>query len=201
MPGVLSSGVPMRLLAFADESMRNLGGGTWVYMLAAAIVPENGCERIRDALRPLVRKGQGQLHWRDEDLGRRRAITKTLVTLDVDSVVVLGVVINSRKQERARRKLLGRLLWELDQRSVSLLTLESRHRERDRHDIKAVGAFRNQHVVSRRLIVVHGQPVQEPLLWIPDAVAGAVGDAWCGQPACLRMLGDLAEVLDDGTVG
>ena len=55
--------------------------------------------------------------------------------------------------------------------------------------------------MSRRLIVEHGLPVQEPLLWAPDAVAGAVGDERCGQPACLEMLGDLVEVFDVGSVG
>lgn len=82
-----------------------------------------------------------------------------------------------------------------------MLTLESRHDERNRHDIRAVGAFRNQHVVSRRLIVEHGRPVQEPMLWVPDAVAGAVGDMQFGRPAWLEMLGDLVEVLEVGSVG
>lgn len=181
--------------------MRALGGERWVYVLAAALVPEDDCARIRAEMRPLVRLGQGRLHWRDEAPVRRRAIVETLVNLGLDSLVVLGTVVNPRKQERARRILLGRLLWELDQRSVSLLTLESRHPERNRHDIKAVGAFRNQRVVSRRLIVEHGLPVQEPMLWISDAVAGAAGDGHSGRSTYLEMLDDHVTVIDVGLIG
>jgi hypothetical protein len=31
------------------------------------------------------------------------------------------------------------------------------------------------------------------MLWVPDAVAGAVGDGRCGQPHCLEMLGALPD--------
>ena len=89
--------------------------------------------------------------------------------------VVVGAV-GGRRQERARRRLLGRLLWELDQRQVSRLTLESRHVERDRHDQEAIGAFRNHGLLSRNLTVGFGQPRDEPMLWLADIVAGAVGD-------------------------
>ena len=194
-------GGPVRLLSYADESMRTVpGAATAVYILAAAIVAEDRCAGVRDQLRPLVRRGQGQLHWRDEHQARREVIAKTLATVGVDSVVVIGNMIDTRKQERARRLLLGHLLGELDRRQVAALMSESRHAERDRHDLRAVGGFRNQRRVSRRLVVGHARPVQEPLLWVPDAVAGAVGDGRCGQPRCLRMLTGLVEVLDVGPV-
>lgn len=32
------------------------------------------------------------------------------------------------------------------------------------------------------------QPIQEPLLWLPDAVAGAVGGDRSGRPQCLELL-------------
>ena len=89
-------------------------------------------------------------------------------------------------------------LYRLDQRQVSLVVLESRHAERDRHDVRAVGAFRNQRRLSRRLVVTHGRPLQEPMLWVADAVTGAVGDALCGQPTCEDVLADLVERVDIG---
>lgn len=100
------------------------------------------------------------------------------------------------KQERARRQVLGRLLWELDQRQVEHALLESRHPERDGHDIKAIGGFRNAGLLSRRLRVEHGKAKQEPLLWLPDPVAGAVGDQRCGAPDCLDLLQEVVEVQE-----
>jgi hypothetical protein len=193
-----ADGSPRRLLAFADESIRRVDAATSVYVLAAAVLTQGQCEPIREILRPLVRKGQGQLHWRDEDRSRREVISKYLADADMSSLVVLGAMMSPRKQERARRRLLGRLLYELDQRQVSHLILESRQTERDRHDVRAVGAFRNARQLSRRLVVSHGLPAQEPLLWVPDAVAGAVGDHRCGEPTYLDMLGASVAVIDVG---
>ncbi len=96
--------------------------------------------------------------------------------------------------------LLSRLLYALDQRQVAHVVLESRHAERDRHDIRAIGGFRNAGMVSRRLVVSHGQPLQEPMLWVPDAVCGATGDHHRGARTCFEILGELVEMLDIGTV-
>jgi hypothetical protein len=108
-------------------------------------------------------------------------IAEAVVAADVDGLVVVGTPVAVRRQERARRKVLERLLWELDRRQVSNVLLESRHAERNAHDRKALGAFRSQHVISRRLVVGFTEPIQEPLLWLPDAIAGAVGDDQCGE--------------------
>jgi hypothetical protein len=106
----------------------------------------------------------------------------------VDSLVVIGARAEPEKQERARRQVLGRLWWELDQRQVSRLMLESRHLEPDRYDRAAIGGFRNAGVLSRRLLVDFGQPVQESLLWLPDTVCGAAGDDRCGRPEHFALL-------------
>lgn len=165
-------------------------------MLAAAVVPEDRRAEVRDGLRGLLLKGQDRLHWRDENQVRRVRIAAAVADLSIQSLVVVGARVVAARQERTRRQVLSRLLWELDRRQVEQLLLESRRAERDRHDVKAVGGFRNQQVLSRRLRVAHGQPLQEPLLWLPDAVAGAVGDDRCGRIECLAMLGALVEVVD-----
>jgi hypothetical protein len=193
-------GAPVRLLAFADESMRRVNEHTVCYFMAAAVIPEDHCPHVRDTLKALVPGRQGKLHWRDEAQPRRELITKTIRACAVESLVVVGAMVNPRKQERARRLVLRHLLHTLDIREVAHVVLESRHAERDRHDIAAIGGFRNAGVVSRRLAVSHAQPLQEPMLWVPDAVAGAAGDHSCGVRICLDMLGELVEMLDIGTI-
>jgi hypothetical protein len=196
---VTPQGAPVRLLAFVDESMRRVEHIVF-YFLAAAVIPEDHCSNVRDVLRALVASPRGVLHWRNESQSRRELITKTIRTSGVESLVVVGAMADCRKQERARRMVLSRLLYTLDQRQVAHVVLESRHAERDRHDIEAIGGFRNAGMVSRRLVVSHERPLQEPMLWVPDAVAGAAGDHRCGVPICLEMLEGLVEMLDIGTV-
>lgn len=119
-------------------------------MLAAAVVREDRRDEVRLGLRGLLLKGQDRLHWRDEDQPRRVRIATAIADLPVQSLVVVGARVVAARQERARRQALSRLLWELDRRQAEHLLLESRRDERDLHDVKAIGGFRNQQVLSRR---------------------------------------------------
>ena len=164
------------LLATVDEAMR----GRW-YVLAAAIVSEADADRIRDQLRALLLRRQRRLHWREESRPRREKLVSAVLAVRCVVVVVVGVGMDERRQERARRQCLERLLWELDQRGVRRVIAETRHAERNATDIHAIGAFRRSGVVSPSLRFDHGQPVQEPLLWLPDIVAGAVLSGYTGK--------------------
>lgn len=62
--------------------------------------------------------------------------------------------------------------------------------------MQAIGGMRNARVLSRRLRVEHGLPTQEPLLWLPDAVCGAVGDDRCGEPGNLLVLEGQLQVIE-----
>ncbi|WP_460629391.1 hypothetical protein [Intrasporangium mesophilum] len=168
----IRSDIPAPLLAFGDESMRRVDSTTMCYFMAAAILPAPQCEDVRDALRPLARKKLQRVHWRDEEESAKVLIVKTIAAMHVESLVVVGAMVDHQNQERARAQVLKALLYELDRREVAHLMLESRHAERDRHDLRSIGHFRDARLVSRRLVVSHGEPLQEPLLWLADAVAG-----------------------------
>lgn len=186
---------PVSLRAFADESIRTTPTGSF-FVFAATVVREDRCEAVRHALGSLLLRGQASLHWHDEDDPRRRKIAAAVAEVGANSLVVVGAPVVLTKQERARRQVLGRLLWELDRRQVEHALLESRHLARDAHDLRAIGGFRNAGLLSRRLRVDHGKAKQEPLLWLPDAVAGAVGDDRCGAPDCRDLLQDVVEVQE-----
>lgn len=189
-----------RVVAFADESMRRVNSQTVCYFMAAAVLPEARCDDTREALRPLARTRARRVHWRDEEQDAKAVIMQAIAALRVECLVVVGAMVDDRKQERARALVLRRVLSELDDRQVSHVMLESRHAERDRHDLRSVGAFRNARLLSRALSVTHGEPIQEPLLWVADAVAGAAGDQQCGRNALYGLLGDLVEHIDLGPV-
>lgn len=187
---------PARLLGFADESMRQLPDGSTVYVMAAAVLPEPQCEAVRTLMRGLLLPRQVRLHWRDEGQERRRKIVDAIAEAGVHSLVVVGARLDPARQERGRRQALRHLLWELDARSVEHLLLESRQSSQDRDDRVAIGGMRNARVVTRRLRVDHGRPVQEPLLWLPDAVCGAVGQARCGEPWHQAVIQERLEMIE-----
>jgi hypothetical protein len=191
---------PRAQLAYVDESMRRVDTSTLCYFMAAAVLTEDRCEVVRDVLRPLARRTTKRIHWRDEELPAKEIIVKTVLSAKIEGVVVVGAMIDHANQERARQQVLKNLLFELDQRRVSLATLESRHAERDRHDLKSIGQFRNAQYLSRGLMVDHGRPLQEPLLWLPDIIAGAVGDHRCGDNLLYETLEELVYLRELGPI-
>jgi len=55
--------------------------------------------------------------------------------------------------------------------------LESRTQSLNRQDMRAVNLFSVQGVIGTTPRVGHAKPLVEPLLWLPDIVAGAVSSA------------------------
>lgn len=168
------------------------------YLMAAAVIAETRVEDVSATLRTLPRGKAQTIHWRDEQADVKEYIAKTIATTEVESLLVFGAMVDPRKQERARAQILRHLLWELDQRQVSHATLESRHAERDQHDITTIGRLRNAGWLSRRLTVSHAKATQHPILWVADAVAGAAGDQHCGDGDTFACLADLVTPFDLG---
>lgn len=196
---------PAQLLAYVDESMPfHADGVTAFYYLAAAVIADNRCDEVRAALRPLPQRALGRIHWRQENPRDKELIIKTITGAQVESVIVVGTMSDARNQERARQLVMKQMLWQLDQRAVTVVTLESRGVNRDAFDVKSFGQFRQAQIVSRRLTVCHARALQEPLLWVPDAVAGAAGDVRCGRDPgaqeIYNMLDPLLEHFDLGTI-
>jgi len=182
------------LTAWVDESVIiDRGGKPGTYTLAAAVADPTACDDIRVGLRSLTPGRAERLHWAHESPKRRDAIAAFLATIDMAAVVVVGTPMIGRKQERARRCCLERLLFELGKCGVTEVWLESRSAAPDRRDIKLVDSARNKGLMPLELQVRFGRPKEEPMLWIPDAVAGAVTAAELGDPRWLLVL---AEILD-----
>jgi hypothetical protein len=52
---------------------------------------------------------------------------------------------------------------------------ESRQEHNDRKDRREVLSAQQTGVASKGLIYRHGRPQEEPMLWVADAIVGAVG--------------------------
>lgn len=184
-------------LAWVDESVHFGPAGAGFYVLAAAVGHPVAVEPTRAALRGLVPRPRRRLHWHGEDDATRRRMVALVARLDLVHVAVVQEVPDPRKQERGRRKCLGRLLFELDQLEVGRVVMESRNDALDRRDLRMVRALRGSLAVSMDLRVEFASPLEEPMLWLPDAVAGVVREArWAGDRAMLDRLGPGVVVLD-----
>ena len=104
--------------------------------------------------------------------------------------------MHRQKQERARRCCLECLLYELEGSGVTQVWLESRTASQDRCDRKLVDSARDRGLISHQLSADFAQPVQEPMLWLPDEVAGAVSAAQRGEPRWLLTLSESVDVRD-----
>jgi hypothetical protein len=172
--------------AYVDESLRLPAR---LYLMAAVLVPDDRAEAHRTALRGLLQKHHRRLHWRDENDRRRAEIATAIAGLRPRGLVVVGEGLDPSHQERARRKCMERLLWELEQRRVAEAVFESRSRDMDRRDREMVARLRGRRVTSARLPVVWESPDVEPLLWLPDVIAGAASLVEAGVQAYWKDLG------------
>jgi hypothetical protein len=162
--------MPTAATAYVDESLRVRAG---LYVLAAVIVADAQADRHREALRALLHRGQQRLHWRDENSKRRALLVSTVRQLPRTGAVVIATGVAPRRQERARRKCIERLLAELASRRVPNVVFERRHAELDARDRAMVAALRRQQSVPAWLRVSWVAATDEPLLWLPDIAAGA----------------------------
>ena len=171
--------------AYVDESLRL---SARLYLMAAVFVDGARADSHRTVLRGLLRKGQRRLHWRDEDDRRRAALIAAVAELRPRGIVVVGREMDPRHQERARRKCIEQLLWGLAARGVPEAVFERRHPELDRKDLQMINVLRIQRVLPTWLRVSWQHPASEPLLWLPDVIAGAASLAEAGQESLWKEL-------------
>ncbi|GAA2818466.1 hypothetical protein [Kribbella solani] len=194
----LSHGDPT-LSAWVDESVIVDGSRcpTGTYTLAAVVAKAAAVGTTRDVVRALTLTRGGRLHWVDESGKRRDRIAAAIAALELSVIVVAGSPVQRAKQERARRCCLERLLQELSSTGVREVCLESRTATPDRRDLSLVESARRKGLIPRGFRVGFARPRDEPMLWIPDAVAGAVTASRLGEP---RWQLAMSEILTEHEV-
>lgn len=168
----------MAWVAYIDESMRApRDGAEGLYVLAAAVLDEADIEASREEVRALSPRGGLKFHWREELEPRRAKAIGVVAQLPALHLVVVGVSLNPGKQERGRRLCMARMFNELESADVEQVWMESRRPRDNRRDLQVVNAFRTQRIVTDAIRVDHAHPAgptSEPLLWVPDIVAGVI---------------------------
>ena len=163
--------------AWVDESALQSRVDVPMYLLGASLTSTEHEISISSDLRCRVPRGK-KLHWRElGDRGKTEA-RSLLSTLPIEHVIVIaGPLRDGVKQERARGQCIERLLWELSERMVDTVTFESRSPAQDRADRRRVDGLRGRQYISTSMHVQWTPGATEPLLWLPDLIVGAVGDA------------------------
>jgi hypothetical protein len=186
---------PAGLCAFVDESMRLTAGDDGTYLLVAAVAEVGRCEELRQTVRSLLYKKQKRLHWRDEEGPRRTKIAETVGGLPMVATVVIGTPLARSKQERARRKCAEALLPHLEVMGVTRVVMEARTPSLVEVDRRMVAAIRGKRLITPELRVDTAKAQEEPLLWVPDAIAGAYGAArTLGRTDWLELVGAVHEI-------
>ncbi|SPL91093.1 unnamed protein product [[Actinomadura] parvosata subsp. kistnae] len=153
-----------------------------MYLMAAVLVAPHQADHYRAELRGLLLHRQLRLHWHDENDKRRTQLIEAVAGLQPTGIIILGTGLDPKRQERARRKCMECLLWELGDHHVVDVLFERRDSLLDGRDRKLIVALQGRHAMPPRLRLSWSDPVLEPLLWLPDIIAGAKVLAERGDP-------------------
>ena len=181
-------------VAFLDESRALRPFDTKVYMVCAALVEVERINDVRVGLEPLRLPGQKKLHWTDESISRKLDIAKAIADLDNMNAIVSHYGEASGKEERFRRKCLEQIYYELDQMGINRVVMESRSKHQDAKDRGHIVALQGRGLFQN-MRIEHKRGGDEPLLWIPDAVLGALNLREKGHAECWEFLAESMVVL------
>lgn len=167
----------LHIRAFVDESFRENVGGFGVYLFAAVSVAANREDEIRDRLRRALPGRLSRFHWsRDRDEVRERALA-VLRTADLAGLTVYRLDVPRAWSEKARQHALWNLVQRMRERDVHDLIFEARERTQNNKDDRTLHAVSRSQVSSPEFRYAFMRPLDEPLLWLPDSLAGAYGEA------------------------
>lgn len=174
------------MIAFVDESILLAGHGC--YVLAAVVLPTERKAHVRRAARRALPAGR-TFHWTKERPEVREAMLK-VISDGASHLFAYGHrPVVRREHENTRGRLLNALVDDLEAIGVLELVLESRQDHNDAVDRQTIGS--RDHPTASALDYRHDGPRQEPLLWLADALSGAV-------MAQIRKEGRYVDLLPEG---
>lgn len=166
------------MMVFCDETRRK------DYVLVAAAVgsaPTAG----RHSMRQLVLPGHARLHMKSEKSGRQRAILTAIEALGlVAATSYVARHATFRTQREARNRCLASLVQDYSHMPTQLI-LESDHSQ-DSRDRQTLLELTREHGCRDTLHYRHLRPTEDPLLWVPDALAWAFARGGAFRRQALR---------------
>lgn len=183
------------MTAFVDESLRT--GGAGLYVVAAVVVVED-TDAARRAARSVLLGRQPRFHWRNESEARRLNMLECIRGLGIEARVYVRAPIAPRRQAGARALCMNALIWDLWQAGVDSLVLESRQAHGDAADRRTILDAQRARRASPNLTYRFARAMDEPILWMADALAGAASAQVADGATYLDLLGDIITRTDIG---
>ncbi len=151
--------------AFIDESARGDR-----YIICATLVAQSSLAGARKGMRALLRPGLRRIHFNNEKDRYRLSLLTAFSEMEASSTIYY---VRHSDFQVARTAILRKVVGEMKEARVVRLVLESRANQdaRDRDDL--LRALRISPIPS--FTYDHLPASNEPLLWIPDAVAWSWG--------------------------
>ncbi|WP_286307572.1 hypothetical protein [Agromyces mangrovi Wang et al. 2018] len=175
--------------AFIDESQLGGTGSGLRFMLTATIPFSADCDPMREELLRLLPKNRSKLHWNESVASARRDLIDMIGRLDLMHWIVYQDSTAGESPERVRRSCIEMLAWELQGlQLVDAAMFESRGPADDNRDRRMFDALRSRRVLQSPLKVDHLPGPEEAMLWIPDAVSGAVNERDRGDESYFETL-------------
>ena len=186
-----------------DESGDDVGG-SHRYVIGAGVLLRSagqlGDVRIEvEQLLTLTANRSRPFHWRKEGPVLRSAIIELIGELDLQVYAVLGSAPLRHDIEFVREECLRELFRSVSHHEVDRVVIESRERStsvvgQNRRDFGTLIEARH---AGELLPAVHYEwvPKEEPLIWLADAVAGAVLAAERGEADWLQMIGQVTRTV------
>lgn len=175
-------------MAWGDESGSNTKLDPGTYILGAVILEKQYVDEVRDIAAALIRKGQRKRPWNDEGLASNRGIIDVICNMPIESYVVVRAECVSDKIERRRRKYFETFAPNLAAMGCTNLTLESRGRVADKKDMALLKVMRAREQIDASPRLDHAAGPADPILWLADAVCGAIVAARSGDPQFAEAL-------------
>lgn len=149
--------------AFVDESIRGDR-----YIMSCVLAEARTLRDVRLSMAELAL--HGQVHFRKESVRRRPMLVAAISVLPVEAFAVVVKRAAGVSHEDARRDGLSAIVETLQEREVSRLTL-------DRTTVAGADARTIRRVRSREPLLTfeHRASRDEPMLWVADGVAWAIG--------------------------
>lgn len=182
------------LHAWCDESL-NADSANPFYVFAAYLAEPDQVGEQRDAIRSLEPRPGVRFHWREAKRHERTRATEIIATLACAHIVAIAAPMDPRKQERSRHHCLKTLFAEMAAWDVTRVTLESRAAQ-DKNDQTFIRQLRSAHLVPKTMTVRHDRPKEEPLLWVPDIVAGATRADHLGDRTYFAAIEPMVTILN-----
>ncbi|MFL6052436.1 MAG: hypothetical protein ACJ72W_05885, partial [Actinoallomurus sp.] len=123
------------------------------------------------------------------------ALLEAIVRLEVLHLVVVRACHPTEPSERRRRKCMEYLIRELAGMGVAEVIMEARAPKQNLSDMHLVDVLRACGGLVGNLRVDHLPGPEEPLLWLPDVIAGTVVAARCGNRSYLEQITPVTTIL------